>query len=576
MANEGDEQRDENEAPAEEPYISDNIMLEHDEPAPIAAASSSSEDEEEEPSMVRSRARRANAGNRMATLIGQVSIEEEAIPPEDLPEEMQAIFAEVAEDDEFEVTDVEEDIALESSGDEREDEGDAEQDEEAGERELKKLERAEKLKKRKAGVGGGLFQQAKRKKVKIAPELPSKSDAPDAPSKSETPTIPVEPESRPRKKSERTSYLPTDGLTARSSSRTLTVKNKQETYKRIESTEVNRRRILANMEAAEKRKEANKPKAMTQADRLARAARVEEENRHSLSHWEESERRREEEQRARLEALKNRKLDGPFIRFWSGPAVWINDKVKHIGGKACSKAIAELRDEAASIENEPPDNSPQAQQTQNPSHYPQPPTHIAPYPSTIMFGPPQGPPGFLDGIHYWASLPPEQRDHNALYQYPPGPPLVPPAAPQATQPPLPPRKTVERAIRNMISLQNFDDLGDAKTRDREPLLRVLFEWQKGKLCKTTPTPCAITALPARYLDPQTGLAYHDAYAYKCICRLVAGKYQWSNLLGAFVGPAYDVPLGGRPAYGVPERFWKRDAKGAEGKQEEAVGKMEVG
>jgi vacuolar protein sorting-associated protein 72 len=60
--------------------------------------------------------------------------------------------------------------------------------------------------------------------------------------------------------------------------------------------------------------------------------------------------------------------------------------------------------------------------------------------------------------------------------------------------------------------------------------------------------CAITAQPARFRDPQTGLAYSDSYAYKEIQRLQAGSYRWSTLLGCYVGP---VTSGAR---GVPGRF----------------------
>ncbi len=48
--------------------------------------------------------------------------------------------------------------------------------------------------------------------------------------------------------------------------------------------------------------------------------------------------------------------------------------------------------------------------------------------------------------------------------------------------------------------------------------------------------CAITAQPARFRDPKTGLAYADSYAYKEIQRLQTGAYRWSTLLGCYVGP----------------------------------------
>lgn len=60
--------------------------------------------------------------------------------------------------------------------------------------------------------------------------------------------------------------------------------------------------------------------------------------------------------------------------------------------------------------------------------------------------------------------------------------------------------------------------------------------------------CAITSLPARYRDPDTGLAYRDARAYQEIQKLKRGEYKWSKLLGAYVG------LGTYHAKGVPEKF----------------------
>lgn len=60
--------------------------------------------------------------------------------------------------------------------------------------------------------------------------------------------------------------------------------------------------------------------------------------------------------------------------------------------------------------------------------------------------------------------------------------------------------------------------------------------------------CVITNLPARYRDPQTGLPYASAYAFREIQRLRHGHFKWSRLLGAWVG------TGTQAARGVPERF----------------------
>lgn len=60
--------------------------------------------------------------------------------------------------------------------------------------------------------------------------------------------------------------------------------------------------------------------------------------------------------------------------------------------------------------------------------------------------------------------------------------------------------------------------------------------------------CVITSLPARYRDPETGLPYANAYAYREIRRATEQKYAWSSMLGCYVGPM------GFAARGVPERF----------------------
>lgn len=59
--------------------------------------------------------------------------------------------------------------------------------------------------------------------------------------------------------------------------------------------------------------------------------------------------------------------------------------------------------------------------------------------------------------------------------------------------------------------------------------------------------CAISGLPARFHDPNTGLAYSDMYAFKEIQRLRTGGSRWSSLLGCYAG---SITAAAR----VPERF----------------------
>ena len=280
--------------------------------------SSSSEDGNEEEteevqveSLVAGRSRRSTAGNRLSSLIEK----------ED-DDELELLFAEAEgeEDVEFAGDDGEDasDVQLDSSSDDEEQDPTATAgDDLEGEKELQKQDRQERRKKRKAQE---VFKRppAVRHRVKFDPTTTS--------------TLPTTPLGRPKKKSERISWLPKpdDGPT-RSSSRKQTVQNKEVVHQRMQEHEKRRRQQIEVMEAAAKRKEASKPKAMTQADRLAEAARTEKKNAKSLNRWEETEKKRVEDQKARLAALQNRQLKGPVITWWSGPSKWVDDKLVRVG-----------------------------------------------------------------------------------------------------------------------------------------------------------------------------------------------------------------------------------------------------
>ncbi|KAJ5779214.1 hypothetical protein N7457_006934 [Penicillium paradoxum] len=263
----------------------------------------SSEMEEEMPveSLVKGRAKRSTAGLHMSALL-------EAAADDDLA----LLFEEVEDDNEFADVidpDAEDDLALESS-DEEEDQGPNVQNDYEGEQKLQKEER----KKRK--TQNDLRFQTLRKRVKIDPTAPSAMAA--AP--------------RPKKKSERISWIPTleDGPT-RQSSRRQTMVNKELTHARLKDSQEKRVRIIATMKEAEKRKAHLKPKQMTQEDHLAEAARIERLNSKSLNRWELSEKRKADERRARIEALQNRRLDGPVMSYWSGVATWTNGRLTRVG-----------------------------------------------------------------------------------------------------------------------------------------------------------------------------------------------------------------------------------------------------
>ncbi|KAH7408557.1 YL1 nuclear protein-domain-containing protein [Phaeosphaeria sp. MPI-PUGE-AT-0046c] len=265
--------------------------------------------------MVTTRARRSNAGNRMSTLLAKSAEEEDEWGEE---------WEEAPNEEEFRGDDVNEqdDYNMDSSS--SEEDADAGDDDDAGERELRKAERQEKSKKRKAVTNPFAARVAAvtRKKVKL--DLPRAQSPVDAPL-------------RPKKKSERASWVPTeeDGP-VRASARTQTVANKEATLSKLLEKDRRRDDTLAMMKAAEARKKKDEPKPLTQAERLAEAARNERVNKKTLHRWEEAEEARAAERQAKIDALKNRQIQGPFIRYYSGPAIWVDDRIKFTGKDAPS------------------------------------------------------------------------------------------------------------------------------------------------------------------------------------------------------------------------------------------------
>lgn len=278
-----------------------------DEDTPVSAGETSSSEEVE--TLIAGRQKRSTAGRNMSTLLDAEADDELAL-----------LFAEDENDEEFDLdeggAEDAEDMRIDSSSEDDEDQGpNAAEDDLEGERELQREARAERLaKKRKAQES--LSLTALRKKVKIDPTTVSTTSTPP----------------RPKKKSERTSWLPTpEEAPTRSSTRRQTMQNKELTQARLKSSEERRMKLIATMEEAAKKKEKLKPRVMTQAERLAEAERVERINSKSLNRWEEMEKKKAEERKAKLEALKNRRLEGPVMSWWSGIAKWVNGKLTRVG-----------------------------------------------------------------------------------------------------------------------------------------------------------------------------------------------------------------------------------------------------
>lgn len=253
------------------------------------------------------RERRSTAGNRMKSMIA-------AEEPDD---DLELLFAEDEDDAGF--TDIEDDgsdVQMDSSSDEE----DAQEagDELEGEKELEKQARESRQAARKRKAQEAIPIKF-RKKVKIAPTPSGSSTAP-------------EPKPRPKKKSERTSWLPSPAdMPTRASKRETTMLSKEQLHQQMIEREVKRLKQVEAMEKKAKKMEALKKPPMTQAQRLAEAAIVEKKNSKSLNRWEEAEKQREEERKAKLAALNNRTLDGPVVTFWSGVGEWVDGKLKHVG-----------------------------------------------------------------------------------------------------------------------------------------------------------------------------------------------------------------------------------------------------
>ena len=265
---------------------------------------------------------------------------------------------------------------------------------------------------------------------------------------------------------------------------------------------------MKHMEEAERKRQAAKAPPLTQAERMAEASRTEKKNAKSLNRWEEAEKKKAEAQKAKLEALRNRQLAGPVITWWSGLARWVNGKLGQVGIKEIKRVEGTdgVRDRSQQQQDPPrfsastglprPERGAEiasldkneAQPVSSSSQTAEPLMRRDDPEPTVTFATPLGPGGLLDGIHYYASLPPfpgqgtaAASEHHQREISPAGAPLPPlpepvspvpiehPAAfvekpitadrlgPQKLEQYRPPsRPKVEYSSRNLIALQNID------------------------------------------------------------------------------------------------------------------------
>ncbi|AEO57543.1 hypothetical protein MYCTH_2303811 [Thermothelomyces thermophilus ATCC 42464] len=274
--------------------------------------------------LVTSRAKRSTAGNRLKAMLAN---EEPAAEDSDL----ELLFAEDEDDAGFtdDAPEDASDVLMDSSSDDEDKEDNG--DELEGEKELERQARAKRAAERKRKAQDAIPARF-RKKVRI--EQP----APRPP--------------RPKKKSERLSWLPSPAdMPTRASERRTTKMSKQQLHEKMISDELRRKKQLERMERKAKQLEAMKKPPMTQAERLAEAAIVEKRNSKSLNRWEEAEKQREEERLRKIAALHSRKLDGPVITFWSGIQELQEGQDKHVGNLVSmeEKAPRKKRQSAAAV-----------------------------------------------------------------------------------------------------------------------------------------------------------------------------------------------------------------------------------
>ncbi|KAL9622024.1 MAG: hypothetical protein Q9160_003523 [Pyrenula sp. 1 TL-2023] len=562
-----------------------------------AEQSSTSDEEDEDTDSVEAlalgRERRANAGNRMRGLV-----EDEA------EDELTLLFGEEGEDEEFEES-VDEGSDNQITDSEDEDRAsNPEDDELAGEKEIQREAKAERAKKRKKE---DIFT-APRKKQKPLPATDQDEAA----------------VSRPKKKKDHVFTLAEEGDSRiRVSLREATKATREVMREKMKVDKERHDAMTARLVEKRIQREREKPKEMTQADRLNEAEKVEKKNAKSLNRWEATERKRAEEQKAKLEALQNRKLEGPVISWWSGVARWLGERLTRVGSRQTQAipAVSEPKKRGRKPKNaniEVPTTkeggtaessnvgTPAGSATaSNPEIPAEKNVFVTPAPSretsdtlamqqsttTATLSIPNSPPpapipsesptgnapteeqhppaSFLSGIHEYASLSTEPTQPPPTISLPPQSPsasiqntqsspivsapisqqprvLFPASTPDQAlpsdpvpAPPPPPPPEPSNSTRNLLVLQNFESLSNPSTSHP-----ILFT------SKRAPKPST------KYRDPKTNIPYANAAAYKKLRALESGRYQWSGMLGCYVGER------GKAAMGVPDGFLPSTGNGS--------------
>ncbi|KAH9832703.1 YL1 nuclear protein [Teratosphaeria destructans] len=363
--------------------------------------------------LIATRAKRATAGNLYASL--RAHIEDEDLQRELLAED---------EDDvgEYEGSDKDDDDdALESSSEEEDagppQEGDAEDLE--GEKELKKAERVEQRKKRKVQEARLKLPswQKKSKRVKLADDAKADDEAP-------TP--------KPKKKSERANWLPSEAdAPTRQSRRSLAVANREVIHENLKQSFQRSEKQREVMAKAAQKEKLKKRADLAQEDRLAKCATIAKQTEKEFGRWERDEAERQRLRDEALAAKRARGLDGPFVRHWSGSVLWVGNHIKQHRILHGSKKMEEIMEEAPKVVGEPegsgkqhtvsgssattqaPTQPPPLSATSKPSAGPSSIAAVATAGPSAVSGPAQTQPptsdnasaSWLQGIHDYASQP---------------------------------------------------------------------------------------------------------------------------------------------------------------------------
>ncbi|KAI6857177.1 hypothetical protein D0864_14129 [Hortaea werneckii] len=416
--------------------------------------------------LVATRTKRSTAGNRYASLLA--NLDDEEVQKQLLVED---------EDDvgEYEGSDRDdEDEALESSSEEDDAGPPKEGDEDfEGEKALKKEERAELRKKRKAQDAKLKLPawQKKSKKVKLADDV-----------KAEDGTT-----SKPKKKSERANWLPTDAdAPKRQSGRALAVANRESTHANLKQSYERSEKQRKVMKYAAERVQLKKRRELSQEQRMEMCNKIAKQTDKEFGRWEREEEERQKARDEQLAAKRKRGVEGPFVRHWTGSVMWEGDKIKikrmshgsrkeedkkekneapadvdnmpgtetqatevsnNVGGQHVQQLhtptpLAQAHDPASLATGQavPPADNPEPADNPDSAGNPNSATSVAPAPPppppSDSTAPSQAPSSWLQGIHdYAAQQPAQQQPHLTPYSVPTASAAAAPTPPSAYPPP---------------------------------------------------------------------------------------------------------------------------------------------